>query len=117
MSKFKIIQISQQNDVAILTLQERRIYMNKSEQLREELTHFLHRGDKKIVVDLSKVNVMNSAGLGALIALQNEVDKRKGQLIIAGLQPLMQEIFDRMRLEQLFKIEKDVPAALRALQA
>ena len=115
MPAFKTFHVEYQNDIAIVKLQEKRIYMKKSDQFREEANQFLEKGDKQIIVDLSGVNVMNSAGLGVLIAMQTEIDKRKGRLTIVGLQPLMQEIFTRMRLEELFELEESVEKALEKM--
>jgi len=114
--EFKTFALKHQNNVAILKLQSRRIYMQLSEDFREEINQFLNSGESKVIVDLSNVHVMNSTGLGVLIAMQSRLESTKGKLFLVGLQPLMQEIFSRMKLEMLFKTESSVEQALQHLQ-
>lgn len=109
-STFTVSSVGQ--NIALIKIHEKRIYLKMSDQFREEMQRFLGTPAQRVIVDLSQVSVMNSVGLGVLIALQNELDKRSGQLCLVGLQPLMEEIFTRMRLEYLFKIAPTVEAAL-----
>lgn len=104
------------DDVNLVKLKEKRIYLKTSDQFREETQTFLQNCCNNIIVDLSQVNVMNSVGLGVLIAMQNEMDKRSGELFLVGLQPLMEDIFTRMRLQNLFNIEPDLATALAKLK-
>ncbi len=114
--EFKTFALEKQQDIAILKVRERRIYMNVSEQFREEIRKLLDQDYKTVILDLSNVSVMNSTGIGVLIAMQSTLEKVNGRLKVVGLQPLMREIFQRMRLEQLFDIEDNVQVALDALQ-
>ncbi len=113
---FSTFELRYEDDIAIITLIDRRVYLNRSEQFRDEIHQFLQRGDRKVIVDLSNVNVMNSVGLGVLIALQNRLQQQQGCVKITGLRPLMKDIFARMRLEELLDIEADVQAALESLR-
>ncbi len=113
---YKTFALEKQHDIAILKVRERRIYMNVSDQFRDEVRKFLDQNFKKVIVDLSQVSVMNSTGIGVLIALQSAIEKDNGRLKLVGLQPLMQDIFQRMRLEELFDIEEDMQKALQSLQ-
>ncbi len=113
---YTIFSLTKRNDIPILEVQEKRIYMHYSDDFRDEVMRLLE--DESIdamIIDLSKVSIMNSAGLGVLIAVQHEMDKRKGKLWIVGLQPLMREIFERMKLPLLFEIGDSVDSALAAL--
>lgn len=112
---FDTFSIHQKSNVAVLSVREKRIYMNTSEKFKDEIDQFLQSRPDKVVVDLSNVSVMNSAALGALIALQNDVEKRAGKLSVTGLQPLMEEIFYRMRLELLFDIDTSLDHAIHKL--
>lgn len=96
----------------ILTLHEKRIYMQLAEKFRQDISVLLAHPVKNIIIDLSHVSVMNSAALGVLIALQKELEKRGGKLYVVGLQPLMAEIFTRMRLELLFELAESAEKVL-----
>lgn len=109
---YETFAVRQKDEYAIISILEKRIYMQMAEKFKEEITDFLNSGAEKIIVDLSEVCVMNSAALGVLIALQNDIEKRHGKLSVVGLQPLMEEIFYRMRLELLFEIDPSIDAAI-----
>lgn len=113
---FETISVEYQDDVAIVAIREKRIYMQRAEKFRDEIGRFLSANPQHIIVDLSDVSVMNSAALGVLIALQNDQETRQGKLSLVGLQPLMEEIFNRMRLELLFDIDKSVGNAMKKIR-
>jgi anti-sigma B factor antagonist len=111
--KYETFAVQHQKDFAVIAIREKRIYMQLAEKFKEEISDFLENGEQNIIIDLSDVSVMNSAALGVLIALQNDLENKKGKLSIVGLQPLMEEIFYRMRLELLFNIDYSVDTALQ----
>ena len=95
---------------------ERRIFLQVTEKFREELLTEVDKGVSRLVLDLSKVNVMNSSGLGVLLQVRDKLKNRSGELVISGLNPIMQEIFSRMKLDSFFEIYRDQDKALRKLQ-
>jgi anti-anti-sigma factor len=72
-------------------------------------------GGQKAVLDLSGVAYMNSAGLRVLTLAAKQCRKQQGDIVIAALQPLLQEVFRISRFDTVFKIFKDVPEALAAI--
>jgi anti-anti-sigma factor len=69
-------------------------------------------GGKKVVLDLSGVAYMSSAGLRVLTLAARQCRKQGGDIVIAALQPLLQEVFRISRFDTVFKIFKSVPEAL-----
>lgn len=110
--RYETFAVRQRDSFAIISILEKRIYMQMAEKFKDEISDFLKGGVEKIIIDLSEVSVMNSAALGVLIALQNDIENRQGKLSVVGLQPLMEEIFYRMRLELLFAIDPSIDAAI-----
>lgn len=70
----------------------------------------LHR----IVLDLSQVGLISSAGLGMIITLDKECKKHKGKLVLSGLSEELRKIFEVTRLLKLFATAPDREAAARA---
>jgi anti-sigma B factor antagonist/stage II sporulation protein AA (anti-sigma F factor antagonist) len=58
---------------------------------------------------------MSSAGLRVLILAAKQCQKQNGQIVIAELQPLLQEVFRIGRLETVFKVFKTVREALEVI--
>jgi anti-sigma B factor antagonist len=73
--------------------------------------------DKKpdrLVVDLSGVTYIDSAGLAALIGAMQRVEGYGGKFLLTGLQETIWNIFETLRLDQVFEIFPDPAAALSA---
>jgi len=55
-----------------------------------------------IKIDMSKVNVMDSAALGMLIQLRQYVDKLNGQVILSNPQEAVRSVLKNAQFEKLF---------------
>ncbi len=101
---FKTMKVQFDGTKAIAVVLEKRIYLGITDVFRDEMLSLLDQELYQLVIDLSHVAVMNSAGLGVLIMAQDTIKKRNGRIKLTNLQPLMQEIFARMRLDTLFEM-------------
>ena len=110
------LSVTKVGDITNIQVLERRIFLRVTDQFREELLSEVGKGIDCLIIDLSKVSVMNSAGLGVLLQTRDKIAKRSGRLIISGLQPIMQEIFTRMKLDSFFEICADNNEALSKLR-
>ena len=90
------------------------IDLHVSPTIRTLLNRMIAKKPKRLVVDLSRVSYIDSAGLGALIEAMQEVEAYGGKFAFAGLQETVHSIFKMLRLDQLFSIFPDVDAALAA---
>ncbi len=71
--------------------------------------------EKKILVDLSKVNYMSSAGLRVLMIAAKGCRKQDGKMVLAGLQPNVREVFQIGRFDLVLDAYPTVRAALAAI--
>lgn len=70
---------------------------------------------KKILVDLGGVDFMTSAGLRVLMIVAKTCGKQRGEIVVAALQPIIEEIFKITRFDLVLKIFPTVKSALEAL--
>jgi len=82
-------------------------------RVREAALKLLERQIKRLIVDLSNVEYMDSSGLGALVALLKRVRESGGQMPLAGAKPRVRRLFEITGLDQIFSLHEDVPAALK----
>ena len=73
------------------------------------------REGKKALLDLGGVPYMSSAGLRVLTLAAKQCRKHNGEIAVAALQPLLQEVFRIGRLETVFKVFETVRGALEAV--
>jgi anti-sigma B factor antagonist len=67
-----------------------------------------------VVVDLSAVEFIDSAGVGVLVALFKNARLRGGRARFCGLTPGVRGVLEIIRLDQIFEIFDDVEAAVRS---
>ncbi|MGQ9629914.1 MAG: STAS domain-containing protein [bacterium] len=74
----------------------------------------IHFDDKRerVVLDMSDVGYVNSAGLGSLVSLTKRADSQGVQLIIAALRPDVEKIVKETRIDSIIKICPTVEGAL-----
>ena len=73
-------------------------------RLKEELLKKAPLESEKIVLDFSKVEFIDSACLGALIAVARKLRKKGGDVRMASLPEEVQSIFQITRLDKVFRI-------------
>jgi anti-sigma B factor antagonist len=81
-------------------------------EITASLDALIEKKTKHLVVDVSGVTYIDSAGLAALIVAMQKVEAYGGQFSLAGLQTTVRSIFRMSRLDGIFRIFPDVDAAL-----
>jgi len=87
-----------------------------ADSFREQFVnwHKSESGIKDCIVDLSAVEMMDSAGLGALMAVLKRVTENGGDLKIACLQKKPRMVFEITRAYKVFEILDTVDEAVAA---
>ena len=73
-------------------------------------------GGDRLVLDLSGLEYISSAGLRVLMLASRDVKTRDGRLVVCGLQPIVKEIFEISRFNIVFNVLSDRAAALAELR-
>ena len=76
--------------------------------LDAELERILATQVKAIVFDLSGLNYISSAGLGALFRAQKAMKARLGEALIVNPQPQVQKVFDIVKAVDVKSVFRDV---------
>ncbi|MBY0238151.1 MAG: STAS domain-containing protein [Burkholderiaceae bacterium] len=74
-------------------------------------------GGLPLVLDFAQVSYISSIGLRALMLAIKQVKAQGGRMVLAGLSPLVLEVFKISRFDMLFQIFADRDAALAGLSA
>jgi anti-sigma B factor antagonist len=81
--------------------------------LREKFISLVEQGKYFLIVDLERVQFLDSTGLGVLIGGLRRVRARDGFLDLVCTQPRMLRIFQITGLSKIFDIYNSVEEALR----
>jgi anti-sigma B factor antagonist len=96
---------------------EGRIDANNAPAMEAAINAPLDKGAKKIVVDLSGVEYMSSAGLRVLLASLKKVRSSGGEMRLAGMQPFVKEVFDMTGFSRLFTVSPTSEDAIKSLSS
>ena len=73
-------------------------------RLRDAMRELVSRGERDIVLDLASVQMVDSSGLGLLIAAHNSLRKAGGQLAVIHASEEVMDLFTTMRIHQHFSV-------------
>ncbi len=102
------MEISSRNDgdVTIINLQGR-LDMMSAADLKNVSRECINKGDCRLILNMGRVDFINSSGLGALVSLLKDVRNTRGRLRLTNLAPYVKEIFDITKLSNIFEICDD----------
>lgn len=112
-----ILTLDERDGITTVTLLERKLYQRAVTVFQETMMSLLEKEEegRKFLIDLSGVEIMNSSGLGVLILTREALNRVGGELVVVGLRPFMKELFQRMRLDLLFRVEEGVEEGRKRL--
>jgi anti-sigma B factor antagonist len=89
-----------------------RIDSSNAFELDDSFKKLADDGRYQLVVELSGVDYMSSAGLRALVAAFRESKKHRGDVRLANPSTRMSEVLDLAGLDSIFSIYEDATAAV-----
>lgn len=91
---------------------EGRVDSTNANIFEEKLAAIVGEGQNKFIIDFSKIAFVSSAGLRVLLIAAKKVKPNGGAIILTGLSPEVQEVFDISGFTSIFTIHKTVEEAL-----
>src|SRR5574337_659790 len=101
-------------DALIVTPLEDRLDARVATDFKERMIELITAGNTKIVLDLSKVEFIDSSGLGAIVSSLKRMGGR-GDLVVCGLQETTMTLFKLTRMDRVFQIFDSEQQAVAAL--
>lgn len=95
--------IHQNGPVTVIAL-EGSLEVGKHEKLKEDLLKQSSPASRRMVLDLTGVDFIDSACLGALIAVARRLRGQGGDMKISGLSAEVKSIFQITRLDRVFEV-------------
>lgn len=100
-------------DVAIISVSGKLLGGADTDEVHELVKSLIADGLKKQIIDLSKVDRLNSSGLGAIMACFISLKNAAGRLKIAGLSDRLRILFVMTKLDTVIEIFDTVDEAIR----
>ncbi len=90
---------------------------SKGEQFEWALEQLISDGARKLIIDLSAVPYVDSAGLGILVGTVGKMNKAGGKLRVAGLNDRVMQVVKLTQVDRVLSVDQDVEASSKALGA
>jgi anti-anti-sigma factor len=111
-SKLKLsLEARNHGSVVIVRCQGRIVYRDEAAALSRIVDELLHPGTK-LILDLSGVSSMDSAGIGELVLLQTWARQRNAVLKCAGPSNVVRTLLDLTKLDSVLEVYNTLAEAL-----
>jgi anti-sigma B factor antagonist len=81
------------------------------EEMEKTINDLFDGGTYRLVVDLSKLDYISSAGAGVFIGAIGTAQENDGNIVLMKPSPNVKEVFDLLGLSQIFPFANDVDGA------
>jgi anti-sigma B factor antagonist len=85
-------------------------------QIREELSSSLPQA-QNLIIDMSRVDYLSSAGLRLLLLVYREITARKGKLVLVGVSPDIRTVMSHTGFLSFFTLADSQQEAVHAFAA
>jgi len=107
---------SEVNGVSVVALSGRIVLGEESNAIREKLKSLIAAGKKKIVLNMSEIDYIDSAGLGTLVAAHLSAKNGGASIRLSDLGKKFHEVMQLTKLLTIFDVYDTQAAAVASLQ-
>jgi anti-sigma B factor antagonist len=114
--EYNVEKVGANRSIAVLSLDG---YVDSATSLNmdEAIDSILRQGVYCIVVDLTKVGYISSAGWGVFISKIKDIRENGGGLKIAGMRPDVRDVFDLLGFGHIIEAHENVDEATGAFES
>lgn len=110
-----MISINDIDDVCVMKVDAVRLDSAVGTVIRNSIVSRLET-QNKFVVDLSQVKLVDSGGLGSLVAILKNTASHEAKFGLASMQKSVRLMFELSRMDRQFKLYDNVDAACAAMK-
>ncbi|MDD3732281.1 MAG: STAS domain-containing protein [candidate division Zixibacteria bacterium] len=105
-----------QDDIVILEPKGKIMGGPDASLLHDKLHDYIEQNKKKVIIDLGKVDWMNSTGLGILISGLTTIRNNNGELKLANLTKKVQSLLTITKLVSVFDTYDSIEEAVESFK-
>ena len=103
-------------DVTVVELTGHLNLGNELMSLEAAVKRLIQEGSRKLLIDLTRLDYIDSAGIGMLVGCHGQMDRAGGKMRVAGAQGSVSKAFDVVHLDRIMPLDADADAALGNLK-
>ncbi len=102
------------DDIVVEIINLDRATISEAGDLKEKLMAKINLGYKKVIIDLTEVEFLDSTFLGVIVGTLKRVAKVGGDLKLVGFRPNVRSMFELTRLFRVFESYSELQEALKS---
>ncbi len=109
------LKIEKRGDVTVIGLPCIGLDAGNAVEFKKDVAPLL-QDSHKVILDLSSVVFMDSAGLGAILSVLKKVSSDKGELKLSGMGKEIRALFELVRMHRILDVYNDTDQAVRSFR-
>jgi anti-sigma B factor antagonist len=106
--------IDRTNDVAIVRVGDARLMYPMLSEFSSTVTDLIGAGERRVLIDLSAVNYVDSASIGCLMDLYRQATAAGGAVKLSGVQKRVETMLTMTGAQNFLEMHPDEASALRS---
>jgi|SRR5581483_5321559 len=102
-------------DVTVIELTGRLLLGTSLGYAENAITRLINSGTRKLVIDLTRLEHIDSSGLGMLIFSSGKMEQNGGHMRLAGASGSVARVFDVVHADRVLKLDSSVASACQNL--
>jgi anti-sigma B factor antagonist len=102
-------------DIDLIDISGRLNMGNTLQALENSILGLIEKGSRKLVVNLTQLSFIDSAGIGVLISCNGQMEQNRGKIRFAGAQGFVARTFQVVHMRRVAALDPDVDTACRNL--
>ncbi len=99
-------------DVTVVELTGHLNLGNELMSLEATVKRVIQEGARKLVIDVTKLDYIDSAGIGMLVACNGQMDRAGGKMRVAGAHSTVAKAFEVVHMDRIMSLDAAVDTAL-----
>ncbi len=109
------IRIKYEEDYVIV-LPDEEIEVYNISEIKEVLFDIIDKGNRRLVMDMSRVEYIDSSGLGVMVSVLKKVKHAEGKLVLISPKSSVKQILSLTNLDKVFNIQDNLENAVEAVR-
>lgn len=102
------------DDIIVEIVNLERATLSEAEELKFNVNEKITAGYKKVIIDLTAVEFIDSTFLGVIVNTLKKVAKMGGDLKLVGFKPSVRSMFELTRLFRVFESYSELQDAIKS---
>ncbi len=103
-------------DVLVLGINLARATLQEAEAFKQLLFSAIERGERKIVIDFSQCDFVDSTFLGSMVVSLKRMTQAGGDIRLVGFRPAVRSMMELTRMHKVFDCYENVQDAVKSFE-